>query len=801
MFSGGARRYTSIVCGFAQLLSKWPGYWSWFPIRPLTWKVSPCLVWRKTMWFSPMSLALPCMKGTCWSFCIPFWSVSDAPNEIFQTYLVDFKLTSMTLTRFYSTFSQRLNLQRPLGCSEVSSRFCVWTFTSRKKRGTWTQWQEVNFANGSHQHHLQLSIEKERSNGRNALRPSRLKCRRRSKDHSQERIFLLARSVGSSRIWEVFRSHTLDRHDNKATHMSMPKFISHPELFPPPVCSCILCPLPLSIGSNNQCLDGSVIGMLPRRLQYLSGLSLRPLARSLQFSFSGHSVPSYNIWDHQEHHCSFGRFRFFSIKRDVTYLLVDADRAGKDLIDEAKTFLGEQNLENLEVLVFGNPQLCKAKRWSGFFNAPGHQFHAVERVGGLNDPNDDAIKQEAERLVKLPQTKRLALLTSDRDFVDLVKIVHLFGKEMLVFLSKDRSGSRKAFEEAGAKVFLVGAEPAVNKVRAILNSDGSGSTELAEDASDPLLLRASMDWVLNTLLHLGYRSDDSHPLLPALAKFWFRHELGPLVVYPLQNAVRSAHMVLSGQRKIKASSDKEDLAFVLPLSAGLRNSKLISKADRQLYGTGRAKAVYHGGGPFMLRRSHCLTMNVLRRLGYLDDCMNSDLNEGLLVFLNSARNKMNLRDVGTMPQMEDSPHEIDRKINQALVSGQSYEWSLAPSDMEVRKSLVAERLLVNAQQPREEVLTAMQEYTRRHGLRAMKSYNGYVWQLKQRHNASDPNRRDQVKPSCLLKWHLRREKVRARDSVQYVFVTRHLSLLKTMRQSVFQLPSLKGDRGMYFLNG
>ena len=519
------------------------------------------------------------------------------------------------------------------------------------------------------------------------------------------------------------------------------------------------------LDQNTQCLDWEK-GMLSRPLQYLSGFS--PVARSLQFSFSGilGRVATYGIiMHHQGHHCSFGGFRLFSIKRDViyTYLLVDADNVGKELVDEAKTFLGEQNLE---VVVFGNPQLSKKKTWSGFFNAPGHQFHAVERVGGLNDPNDDAMKQEADRLVKLPQAKQLALLANDRDFVDLVKMVHSFGKEMLVFLPKYRSGHRKAFEEAGAKVFLVGAEPAVNKVRAILNSDGSGSTELAEDAPDPLLQReASMGCVANTLLRWGYRSDDTRPLLPALAKFWFRHELGPLVVYPLQNAVRSAHMVLSGQRKIKASSDKEELAFVLPLSAGIRNTKLISIADRRLYSTGKAKAVYHGGGPFMLRRSHCLTMNALRRLGYLDDCMNSDLNEGLLIFLNSKDNKRNLRKARMMPNMEDSPYEIQRKINQALVSGQSYEWSLAPSDMEVRKSLVAERLLVNAQQPREEVLTAMQEYTRSHGLRAMKSYNGYVWQLKQRHNASHPDRRDEVKPSCLLKWHVQREKVWALCSV------------------------------------
>ena len=509
-------------------------------------------------------------------------------------------------------------------------------------------------------------------------------------------------------------------------------------------------PFPL-FGSNKQCLDSRVIGMLSRRLQYLSGLSFRPLARSLQFSFSGHIVASCNIWDHQEHHYSFTGFRFFSIKRAVTYLLVDADQVGKEMIEEATRCLKEQNLE---VLVFGNPQLCKAKWWSEFFSASDRQFRAVERLGGLSDPSDDAIKREAERLVKLAQTKGFALLSSDRDFVDLVEMVRSFGKEMVVFLWKGRCGSRiqKAFEDAGATVFLVGAEPAVNKVRAILNSDGSGSTELAEDPPDPEF-RALAEDVGNRLLCLGYRSDDSCHLRPALAKFWFRHGVGPLVVYPLISALRSARMFLSGQRKIEAlTSDKDGLAFILPLSAGTRTSRTISISDRQLFGTGRAKRIYHGGGPFILRQSRGLTRTVLRRLGYLDDAMNSDLNEALLVFLNSADNKRNLRKTRMMPQMEDSRHEIERKINQTLVYGQiDGKWSRATSDMEVRETLVAERLLVNAQQPQEEVLTAMQEYTRRHGLQAMKSYNGYVWQLKQRHNACDPNRRDQVKPGCLLK--------------------------------------------------
>ena len=155
-----------------------------------------------------MSLALPCMKGTCWSFCIPFWSVSDAPNEIFQTSLVDFKLKSMTLARFYSTFSQRLNLQRRLGCSEVSSRFFVWTLFSPRKKG-----DERSYSKWESSASLAIAIEKERSNGRNALRPFRLKCRRRSKDHSQEQKPLSSHWLDPlvpaedthEKCWEVIR--------------------------------------------------------------------------------------------------------------------------------------------------------------------------------------------------------------------------------------------------------------------------------------------------------------------------------------------------------------------------------------------------------------------------------------------------------------------------------------------------------------------------------------------------------------------------------------------------------------------
>ena len=391
--------------------------------------------------------------------------------------------------------------------------------------------------------------------------------------------------------------------------------------------------------------------------------------------------------------------------------------------------------------------------WNEFFRSPGIKFCPVKRMGGLSDPNDEAIQSEARRLVKLPQTQGIALLTNDRDFAPLVTLLRSSGKAVFVLIRKVRSGNKVIFEDAGATVFLVGDEPAVSKVRAILNSDGTGSVALAEDPPDPDS-EALVGMVADRMLHLDYLSDNTCTLLPALAKFWFQHDLGSLVVRPLPSALKSVHQIfLENQERAAWERYRHNLAFILPLAGGSRTTKKISEADRFRYGSSTAKRIYHGGGPFVLPQSDCLAINVLKKLRYLDESMNSDLNEGLLVFLNDTCNKRNMRKSDAMPGMGDSRDKILATINQALVSGRaSGQWSLAPGDMDVRKKLVADNFLRNEEEKPEVVFRAMQDYSKQFALPSRRSYNAYAWQIK--HFVMDPNspdRRDWLQPTCLLK--------------------------------------------------
>ena len=424
---------------------------------------------------------------------------------------------------------------------------------------------------------------------------------------------------------------------------------------------------------------------------------------------------------------------------------MDADNVSVELIEEGKeVFTGH----SLQVVVFANPELCKAKKWKNFFQSPGHRFHPVERVGGLIDPNDEEIKREAGRLSKLSKTRSIALLTMDTDFVALVRDLKSLGKEVAVLTSKVKAGSTRAFEEAGATVYLLGQEPVANKVRAILECDGSGRVEFGEDLPNSRVLELVPE-VSDRLLELKYMDHERSGLLQAIAKFWFQNSLGTLVVCPMLSAVERVHQMLREERKTWIAY-RHDLAFVLPVSAGSSRTRMC-KSDEQKYGNSTSKKIFLGGGPFIVPKSGSLTDDVLRKLHYLDNDMNADPKEAMLIFLNCTRNKRNLRKTGTMPNEGDSYDEIFAKTETALMSGDIPGWwSLAPSDLLIRQKLVAEGLLTHAAQPHWETLIAMRQFARRKGLPVMKTYNGCVWQLCHWLDPTTPTRRDVLKPSALL---------------------------------------------------
>lgn len=216
------------------------------------------------------------------------------------------------------------------------------------------------------------------------------------------------------------------------------------------------------------------------------------------------------------------------------------------------------------------------------------------------------------------------------------------------------------------------------------------------------------------------------------------------MVCPQLSAVKSLYQVLSGPVRTGLWEPyRHDLAFVLPLSAGSPSTRKLSTSDQQRYGNRTAKRIFLGHGPFILPQSSCLTMKVLTKLGYLDDRFNSDLNEAMLVFLNTASNKRNMRKLEMMPEGGDSRDEIQEKINKTLVSRQSPgTWSLAPSDLTVRTKLMAEGYLDTRKATLEAVFLAMKDYSSRHGLPARRTYNAYVWQINHFFLGTDPSRRD-----------------------------------------------------------
>ena len=432
-------------------------------------------------------------------------------------------------------------------------------------------------------------------------------------------------------------------------------------------------------------------------------------------------------------HLKLCEFRCFSVLRDATCLLVDADAIAVHFIKEAQELLSDGELR---VSVFGRPELRKSKKWKTLLNnTRGIEFCPVQPVGGTLDPTDQKIKQRVDCLASHPAVSRIAVLTNDRDFMDCVQAVKGHGKQMVVCMDKAHASNRFFFEAAGARVLLLG-EVCDGKVQAVLQADGSGRTAFTKSTwavADPTPL-------LDPLLRLGYMDRADWPVLPAVAKFWFQNNIGDLVVFPASAALKEASQVLTSDVETKFAHYKHDLAFVLPMVGGTVRTPSI----RERYGSDNARKIMQGGGPFMLRSSPWLTVEALRRLGFLDDSMNADMREAMLVFINVTRNKRNLRKADVLPNINDSLEMIQGKICQALLSGQiEGTWSMPPSDKNVRRFLKVEHVAPQA------VFNTMKRYSKRTGLPPMTTYNGYVWQVHWSMDPENPSRRDILRPHCL----------------------------------------------------
>ncbi|CAE7380236.1 unnamed protein product [Symbiodinium necroappetens] len=148
----------------------------------------------------------------------------------------------------------------------------------------------------------------------------------------------------------------------------------------------------------------------------------------------------------------------------------------------------------------------------------------------------------------------------------------------------------------------------------------------------------------------------------------------------------------------------------------------------------------------MMEDSPDLGERILRKLGYLDDSFNTDLEEALQVFVNTSENKRLLRTIGAIPDLRDADSAMSVTLRQAFLSSRTDgSWQQAPSDTNVRQLLLQRRLL-HKSASKGDVFKAMQQYVQKESLETMKTYNGLVWRIVAAMNAEDPCRRDVVSP-------------------------------------------------------
>ena len=408
-------------------------------------------------------------------------------------------------------------------------------------------------------------------------------------------------------------------------------------------------------------------------------------------------------------------------------LLVDGDNIGIPEIQAA--ILELQRLgHTVKTTVFAEPGRERNKNWNRFFSLPDVVFHAVLRNSSAQgEANDEAIVQECLAFERCHSKVSVSLLVSDNGYLESVREMCKRGSAVTVLIPATDMSIIRRYRLAGLHVIALKSQgDRFISVRAILQQHGSGQVELAEpcpvrDVVDDMELCTSF------LRDLGYVEEEREFLSHAAAKFWRTNNLGALVVYPQQLTIEETCRIASVHKGRRWLRHSEKLAMVIPIaSAGA-----ASKKDVQKYGSGLAKQVFQGGGPFMLPDSEDIVRQALTKLAYLDGNMNADLAEAMLVFANAPHNQYQLRkNLNLLPAAEDSVQDVQEKLRQAFQSHlSSGRWRFAPKDTVVRHLLFKDGLLSSKRAKAGDVFLAMAKHAKLHGLPKMKTYNGYVFRI------------------------------------------------------------------------
>eukprot|EP00438_Fugacium_kawagutii_P005311 Skav231741 [mRNA] locus=scaffold638:238582:239667:- [translate_table: standard] len=355
------------------------------------------------------------------------------------------------------------------------------------------------------------------------------------------------------------------------------------------------------------------------------------------------------------------------------------------------------------------------------------------------------------KLAKL-QVVRIALLTEDTDFIDLILDLQAKGTNILVLIPGNLFSTVQKYQRKGVKVLQLemSTEGPLSRVRAILHPDGLGSVKLSTpyEPVPTTVYRQAQDAVGKFLHKLGYGDECEGYMIQKSSKFWFANQLGCLTVFPYQPSVMNVlNIVVESSKTRTWEAYSGSLAYFLPITGRGR----MTTQEKEKYGYARARGVFRGGGPFILDNSSDLAVSALRRLGFLDDRLNSDVPEAMFLFVNLTENKKPLRKLELLPRPGENHSDVGRKLRLAFLSHATPgTWQVMNNSSAVMQPIL--RILKRASvisagsdsgYDKQETFEAMKHLARQQQLPAMRTFNGLAWRLL-RHNSRDPSRRSVV---------------------------------------------------------
>lgn len=421
-------------------------------------------------------------------------------------------------------------------------------------------------------------------------------------------------------------------------------------------------------------------------------------------------------------------------------LLVDGDSQGLVQVKAAVNLLRTKGALQVKVLLFAEPA-ARSKLATLVLESATCEFRPVPRLhGSKGEEVDRAMTIEAELLKQTSEVTMAGFLSCDADIVPAAHSLAACGKQVFGIVDSSRVGLANLFAQAGVEVLQLQlkSKSTLPKMKALLHADGKGSVvpSLSEWNldSDPTEIKVFLQ-------ENGYVRGLLPPLAPGIVKFWWHCDRNQdLTIWPLSFAIAYMRLHVSTRAKLQFTPDLNTNIFVLPV--GATTTIKLSAIEEANYGTATCRSVALGGGPFFIEDSKDCFEVILRRLGFLDDSLNADVEEAEDVFWSKCKNKAVLRQAGIRINQADPALERHLHARRALLSDSfGGQLQICPTWIDIRQLLRSKNLLKSAHATKEEFLDAAKWFSNNLGLPHKKTLNGTAQQLTEHLMPVNPMKR------------------------------------------------------------